>query len=108
MPRVPIRIKRMASLYSYCVAGANAANGSIMITLKEGYQHRDGSKSHQFTGDFDSLRTFFKNIIRPSSSQCKVALVGFTCGICGKYVPRGSNYIVINDMSICSGNHEHL
>ena len=43
---------------------------------------------------------------KPDQPEIKVAYFGFTCPICGSYVPKGANYLDHDGFKMCT--HENL
>lgn len=101
---LPPRLRRIVKVYEYCILTVTPTSfDAYQIQLKDGYSHRKGDRHYMFLkGDeSDAIILFFKNVIKPSASTIQIAMYGFKCPMCGNYVSRGQNYIIVGTIKIC-------
>jgi hypothetical protein len=96
--QLPQRVRRIAKQYEYCISMVGVQEKNITFMLKDGYQTKEGKTTINM--DEDSIYSF-KSVVRPSSRSILVALFGFTCPICGKYIAKGNNYADLSGMRLC-------
>jgi hypothetical protein len=98
---LPSRVRRIVKQYEYCIESVINDGVQYVLRLKEGYQGNHGLKSVVFNDSTDVIY-FLKSVTKPSSRNILVALYGFSCPIDGRYVPKGSNYIDLEGLKLCT------
>ena len=100
--KLPQRVRRIVKNYEYCIEDVKYSKEVVYAILKKGYESRDSKGSEIVTHDIEALIQFFKSVVKPAAREIKTALYGFKCPIGGEYVPRGSNYVDLGGLKLCT------
>jgi hypothetical protein len=98
---LPSRVRRIAQQYSYCIEKIEIRDQCTAFYLKNGYQTLAGD-SVVTTSDLTEAIETLKRVHKPMSRTLIVAIYSFQCPICSRTVNRGSNYVDMGGLKLCT------
>ena len=98
---LPSRVRRIAKVYGHCIEVVTIEGKNVSIKLKEGYKNKE--ETAIVTQNIEEAIYFLKSVSKLASRKSAVALFSFKCQLsCGRMVQKGTNYIELGGMKICS------
>lgn len=99
---LPARVRRITSVYKYCIEDVMFLDNTVKIKLKDGYFTKDNSIAIE-TKDMEEAIYILKGVTHPQVRKLSVALFSFQCQRgCGHTIQKGQNFIDLGGMKICS------
>jgi hypothetical protein len=98
---LPARVRRIAQQYNHCIEKVETRDHCTAFHLKNGYQTLTGD-SVVSTADLSEAIETLKKVVKPATRTMIVALYSFQCPICSRQVHRGSNYVDLGGLKLCT------
>ena len=98
---LPQRVRRITKQYEHCIERVETRDHCTAFHLKNGYQTKEGENVIS-TSNLSEAIYALKAVGKPATRDIMVALFGFTCPICSRYVSRGSNFVDLGGLKLCT------
>jgi hypothetical protein len=102
---LPQRTRRIVKQYEYCIESVDRVNPDLFnVILKDGYESGSGFPTVLIRTDkIEEAIYLLKAVTKPKVRKVCNTLFGFSCPMCQRYIPRGTNHIDLGGLKVCNG-----